>query len=124
MRNWSQYRHPVAEPIFVVAAMQLISGGLLSWGCLCTEEHRLVGMLVAFGMGAFVVTFALAAYWSRTRPKSAVLTATGTEVLLLLLLGLLLPGEPPSVWYVQLPVALLLLTTIVVAFRRRRHGSA
>jgi len=71
-------------------------------------------------MGAFVVSFLLAAYWARTRPKAAATTAACTEALLLLLMGLPKLGEPVSVWYVQIPVGLLLLAALGVAFRKRQ----
>ena len=109
-------RHPIRAALCVVGGIQVVAGFAISGSCKCAPDVRSMGLLVAFGMGAFVVGFLAAGAWSRTRPRRAVLVAVALEILLLQFLSI--PGIQPGVhaWLTQIPVLLALTVALVFAF--------
>ena len=114
-------RNVVKIMLFCVAGLQVLTGALLTGGCVCAPSLRMIGFLASACLAAvFAVNVGLG-LWADRRPLPAALSAVGVELLLIGFMKLPQLGPPASAWWIQAPVVLLLLTA-VIAGRRAAMG--
>jgi hypothetical protein len=111
-------RQPVRNALVAAGLVQGVAGTFLSGGCFCDPEQRLLGLALAFGMGAVVVAFVVFGFLSQMRPRLSVVICALVEV------GLLRAMAHPAIlastsgWIAQVPVLILLVVAVVAAFAR------
>lgn len=128
--NPQRKRRLVSSALGVAALLQAVGGIFVSAGCMCDFSSRRVGLLLAFGMSAYVVTTVLIAGWARINPLAS---STVALALYAAFLGVMrLPAIFPArwAWFAQLPAAPVLVFAFMVALdynrdvRRARRARA
>ena len=102
--------------LFAMAAVQAVSGVLVTGGCACQPDFRRIGFMVAFGIAALVVVLVGLGYLSRQRPRAAALVAVMLEAGLLTMMSHPSVLPPLVAWYPQFPAMLLATAAVTVAF--------
>lgn len=111
------------RPLLAVAGIQAVTGLFVSWGCLCHDPYT-QGLMLSFGMGFLVVTFAGLAFWSLKHPLAALTAAAVLEAVFTTFISHPAIRAPWPAWLLQAAVMPLIIIAMVSILRHHRLRAA